>query len=106
MDLYFQASSIEHQKREKVKAQKLRASQWWKNQLGRGLCYHCEGRFHPSLLTMDHLLPIARGGLSEKNNVVTSCKECNTKKGYKTRAEIAMEELNHNTPKLTRVVQI
>jgi 5-methylcytosine-specific restriction protein A len=93
MDLYFQASSIEHQKREKVKAQNLRASQWWKNQLGRSLCYHCEGRFHPSELTMDHLMPIARGGRSEKTNVVPSCKDCNTKKGYKTRAEIVLEAL-------------
>lgn len=97
MELYFQASSIEHQKREKVKAQKLRASQWWINQLGRGVCYHCENRFHPSLLTMDHLIPVARGGMSEKNNVVPSCKECNTKKGYKTRAEMAMEELSQKS---------
>ena len=93
MVLYFQSSSIEHQKREKVKAQKLRASRWWKNQLGRGVCYHCEKRFHPFELTMDHLIPIARGGMSDKNNVVPSCKECNTKKGSKTRAEIALSEL-------------
>lgn len=98
MDLYFQASTIEHQKKEKVKAQKLRASQWWKNQLGRGICYHCECRFHPSELTMDHLVAIARGGKSEKGNVVPSCKECNTKKGYKTRAEIAFEELKPIAP--------
>jgi 5-methylcytosine-specific restriction protein A len=64
------------------------------------VCYHCEKRFHPSDLTMDHLMPIARGGMSEKNNVAPSCKECNTKKGYKTRAEIAMDELkSQDNPK-------
>lgn len=42
---------------------------------------------------MDHLIPIARGGKSTKNNCVPSCKDCNSKKGYKTRAEMAMEEL-------------
>lgn len=44
---------------------------------------------------MDHLIPIARGGKSSKTNCVPSCKDCNTKKGYKTRAEMAMEELKN-----------
>ncbi len=96
MNLFFAPASQEHQKIEKAKARELRQSQWWKNQLGKSLCYHCEKRFHPSELTMDHLIPIAKGGKSSKNNVVTSCKECNTKKGYKTRAEIALESLANN----------
>jgi 5-methylcytosine-specific restriction endonuclease McrA len=29
---------------------------------------------------MDHVVPIARGGLSTKGNLVTACKACNTKK--------------------------
>lgn len=44
---------------------------------------------------MDHLIPIARGGKSNKNNCVPSCKDCNSKKGYKTRAEMALEELKN-----------
>lgn len=94
MEYYFQSASPEHQKREKAKARELRLSQWWKNQLGKGICYHCEERFHPSELTMDHLVPIAKGGLSSKNNLVPSCKPCNTEKGYKTRAEMAFEEIS------------
>ena len=86
-------ASPEHQKKEKAKARELRISNWWKQQLGKGLCYHCEQRFSPALLTMDHLIPIARGGKSDKKNCVTSCKDCNSKKGHKTRAEMAMEEL-------------
>lgn len=43
---------------------------------------------------MDHLIPIARGGKSDKKNCVPSCKDCNTKKGRKTRAELALDELS------------
>ena len=93
MDEFFVSASPEHQKREKAKARELRISQWWKQELGKGLCYHCGERFKPADLTMDHLIPIARGGKSSKNNCVPSCKACNTKKGHKTRAEMALDEL-------------
>lgn len=93
MTLYFAPASPEHQKREKAKARELRQSAWWKQQLGKGVCYHCEGRFPPAQLTMDHLIPIARGGKSDKKNCVPSCKDCNTKKGHKTRAEMELENL-------------
>lgn len=93
MDEFFVPASEAHQKKEKAKARELRQGQWWKGQLAKGVCYHCEKRFHPSELTMDHLIPIARGGKSDKKNCVPSCKECNTKKGYKTKAEMAFEEL-------------
>jgi len=33
-------------------------------------------------LTMDHIVPIIRGGKTAKNNVVTVCKECNNNKKY------------------------
>ncbi len=29
---------------------------------------------------MDHIVPVSRGGMSTKGNVVPSCKPCNTKK--------------------------
>ena len=93
MKLFFTPASPEHQKREKAKARELRSSQWWKQTVGKGLCYHCEQRFKPTDLTMDHLIPIARGGKSDKKNCVPSCKDCNTKKGHQTRAEMAMDEL-------------
>ena len=77
----------EHIARERRKAQELRQGSWWKQRLGEGVCYHCENKFKPDELTMDHLIPIVRGGKSDKNNCVPSCKDCNTKKGYKTRAK-------------------
>jgi 5-methylcytosine-specific restriction protein A len=67
-------------KRERQKARALRQTQWWKRQLARGCCYYCRRSFSPQALTMDHIVPLARGGKSKKGNVVTACKECNTKK--------------------------
>lgn len=90
---YFTKASESHQKIEKAKAREMRKSTYWKQVLGKGKCYHCEKQFKAEELTMDHLIPIARGGKTDKKNCVPSCKDCNTKKGYKTRAEIAMEEL-------------
>jgi len=69
-------------KREKDKARELRRSQWWKNRLARGLCHYCGKTFAPDELTMDHLVPIVRGGKSTRGNVVPACKECNNRKKY------------------------
>lgn len=99
MNLFFQASSAEHQKREKAKARELRQSQWWRQQLGQGVCYHCKERFKPAELTMDHLTPIARGGKSNKKNCVPSCKDCNSKKGYKMSVELTMETMAQDPKK-------
>jgi 5-methylcytosine-specific restriction protein A len=93
MTLFFQAASAEHQKKEKAKARELRQSQWWRQQLGQCICYHCKERFKPEELTMDHLIPIARGGKSNKKNCVPSCKDCNSKKGHKTTAELTLEKM-------------
>ena len=67
-------------KKEKQKARMLRNSQWWKRKRSAGICHYCNNKFTPKDLTMDHVIPIARGGRTEKSNVVPCCKECNTKK--------------------------
>ncbi len=69
-------------KREKQKAHKLRKSQWWKRKCADGVCYFCGKKFSPSELTMDHIVPIVRGGKSTRANVVPACKACNNKKKY------------------------
>ncbi len=69
-------------KAEKEKARELRASQWWKRQLAKGGCHYCSNSFKPKELTMDHIIPLARGGKTTKGNVVCACKECNSKKKY------------------------
>lgn len=69
-------------RRERAKARALRATRWWKQKLAQGMCYYCGRRFPCEQLTMDHIVPIIRGGKTAKNNVVTVCKECNNNKKY------------------------
>lgn len=68
--------------REKRKAQLLRKSQWWKNKRGHNQCYYCQKKFPAKELTMDHRVPLTRGGKSIKSNLVPCCKECNNNKKY------------------------
>ena len=79
---YFITVDDEHIKREKTKARELRNSQWWKRKRSSGTCYYCGGTFKPTDLTMDHLIPVVRGGKSVQGNLVPACKECNSKKKY------------------------
>ncbi len=67
-------------KRERAKARDLRQSQWWKRRCARGVCHYCNRSTPPRDLTMDHIVPLSRGGRSVKGNVVPACKSCNTKK--------------------------
>jgi 5-methylcytosine-specific restriction endonuclease McrA len=67
-------------KRERRKARELRSSEWWKRKLAKGICFYCGRAFPAKELTMDHIVPVARGGKSTKGNIVTSCKECNNAK--------------------------
>lgn len=82
MDSFISYVTEEEIKREKTKAQTLRKSQWWKRKCAEGICYFCRKKISPKELTMDHLVPLIRGGRSNKGNVVPSCKECNNKKKY------------------------
>ena len=79
----FDAADEEHIRREKAKARALRQSGWWKNQVGQGQCYYCRRRVQPQALTMDHIVPIVRGGRSTKGNVVPCCKACNSQKTHR-----------------------
>lgn len=69
-------------RRERAKARELRRSPWWKRRLAEGKCHWCEQRFPAAELTMDHVVPLVRGGRSTKDNLVPSCKECNNKKKH------------------------
>jgi len=69
-------------RREKDKARELRRSRWWQTVISRRTCHWCGGDFPPEELTMDHVVPIVRGGKSSRGNVVPACKECNNRKKY------------------------
>jgi 5-methylcytosine-specific restriction protein A len=80
MDQFFTIADESFIKKERDKARKIRSSQWWKRKRSLGICNYCNNCFLPKELTMDHIVPLARGGKSEKFNLVPCCKECNTKK--------------------------
>jgi 5-methylcytosine-specific restriction endonuclease McrA len=67
-------------KRERHKARELRQSQWWKRRCAKGRCHYCGHDVPAGELTMDHVVPLARGGKSTKGNVVPACKSCNNQK--------------------------
>ena len=67
-------------RRERASARELRQSQWWKRRIADGVCYYCRCVVGHRSLTMDHLVPLGRGGRSTRGNVVPACKACNTKK--------------------------
>ena len=67
-------------KRERAKARELRQSQWWKRRIADGVCHYCRQQVGHRALTMDHIVPLGRGGRSARGNVVPACKDCNTRK--------------------------
>jgi 5-methylcytosine-specific restriction protein A len=67
-------------RRERARARELRQSQWWKRRIAAGICHYCRLQVGRRALTMDHLVPIGRGGRSTRGNVVPACKACNTRK--------------------------
>ena len=82
MDSSFFIPDDKEIKREKDKARSLRKTEWWRKKLEKGVCYYCNQNVGRSELTMDHLVPLSRGGKSKKGNLVPACKECNNKKKY------------------------
>ncbi len=86
-----------HIRKERDKARALKRTSWWKRQLHLGICHYCGNRFRPDQLSMDHIVPLARGGTSTKGNVVPSCTACNHKKKLETPADIALRKLSETT---------
>ena len=82
MDPFISSVTEEEIRREKAKARELRKTQWWKRKCSQGACYYCNRTVNPAELTMDHIVPIVRGGKTTKGNVVPACKECNNRKKY------------------------
>lgn len=50
-------------------------------------CYYCGCVVKESKRTIDHKTPFARGGLTQENNLVMSCSNCNNEKGFLTEEE-------------------
>jgi len=67
-------------KREKARARELRRGTWWKRRIAAGACHYCGRQVGAKALTMDHVVPLIRGGRSSRANTVPACKDCNSKK--------------------------
>lgn len=73
---------------EKKKAYLLRKTAKWKSKVMREKkCSYCSKPLDLKDATMDHVVPLSRGGKSTMANIVLSCKDCNSDKKYKTAVE-------------------
>jgi len=92
-------SDPRHIAREREKVRALRKTQWWLNKIARGECHYCKKIFSPEELTMDHIVPLARGGKTKRGNVVPCCKSCNNEKKYYTPVDIILKQMNEGESK-------
>lgn len=83
----------DHISREREKAKSLKKTNWWRQVKEDGICHYCKKKFPPEKLTMDHIVPLARGGKSRRGNIVPSCGECNKDKSILTPVDIILQEL-------------
>ena len=56
----------------------------------RQVCAYCANRFAEADLTVEHIVPVSRGGRHGWTNVVTACRSCNTRKGNRRPEEANM----------------
>ena len=82
MEITYDIITEQDIKREREKARRLRQTAWWMRKIQKGVCHYCLCSVGRAYLTMDHLVPLSRGGKSRKGNIVPCCKECNSKKKY------------------------
>ena len=74
-------------RRERAKARELRNTPYYQDLLRRGICHYCGNQFPRGELTLDHIVPVARGGRSTRGNLVVCCRKCNQEKGMLTPVE-------------------
>lgn len=54
-------------------------------------CQYCGRHFPTSELSLDHVMPRSRGGITSWENIVCACVACNVRKGGRTPQEARME---------------
>ncbi len=90
---WYTPATDKHIRKERERARLLKASAWWKGELAKGVCHYCGGHFKAHELTMDHVIPVARGGTSTRGNVVPACLACNQSKAAQTSLDKTFEAL-------------
>lgn len=56
-----------------------------------GACAFCGEKLTLKTFTLDHLVPLSRGGTHDFLNVVVACKACNNQKGARTPSEAGLK---------------
>lgn len=54
-------------------------------------CRYCRRNLTPETVTLDHLVPVSKGGGHEYENIVTACCPCNSSKNNRSAAEFVKE---------------
>jgi len=73
----------------------------------RGRCQYCGKRFPTSELTLDHVTPRSRGGISVWHNIVCACIACNNRKAGRTPREAGMALVHKPVkPRSNPVIQL
>lgn len=57
---------------------------------GRHKCLYCKERLYPKKVTIDHIYPVAFGGVTITNNLKPACKACNSKKSNMNAEEFSI----------------
>ena len=87
-----------HIKKERAKARELRKTPYYQALFRAGLCHYCGKKFPEEELTLDHIVPVARGGKSTRGNLVICCRACNQAKKYLTPAEMLLRQMEMENP--------
>ena len=82
-----------HIKKERAKAREMRKTPYYQELFRAGICHYCGKKFPEEELTLDHIVPVARGGKSTRGNLVVCCRPCNQAKKYLTPAEMLLRKL-------------
>lgn len=59
-----------------------------KKKLGRRYCVYCKKKLNDETVTVDHFVPLSRGGTNSEDNIVPSCFDCNH-----TKADIVFDSI-------------
>lgn len=52
-----------------------------------GKCFYCKKPVRKENATLDHIIPLSRGGYNKRKNYVMACDSCNNEKGSMTKDE-------------------
>lgn len=55
------------------------------------ICPYCDESFSRTMMVLDHIYPVSKGGLDTESNTVLSCDPCNSRKTNKTVAVFCAE---------------